>query len=94
MTYVIAEPCIGVKDRACVDECPVDCIYEGEDQLFIHPEECVDCDACLPACPVDAIFPADNVPAEWTGFTASPFLGGDRRRLRRLGRRSSDRDHR
>ncbi len=48
MTYVIAEPCIGVKDRACVDECPVDCIYEGDEQLFIHPEECVDCDACLP----------------------------------------------
>jgi NAD-dependent dihydropyrimidine dehydrogenase PreA subunit len=69
MTYVIAEPCIGVKDRACVDECPVDCIYEGEEQLFIHPEECVDCDACLPACPVDAIFPADNVPPEWTSFT-------------------------
>ncbi|HYO45988.1 MAG TPA: ferredoxin [Gemmatimonadota bacterium] len=69
MTYVIAEPCIGVKDRSCVDECPVDCIYEGEEQLFIHPEECVDCDACLPACPVDAIFPADNVPSEWTSFT-------------------------
>ncbi|MBW3594320.1 MAG: ferredoxin family protein [Actinobacteria bacterium] len=70
MTYVIAEPCIGVKDRACVDECPVDCIYEGEEQLYIHPEECVDCDACLPACPVDAIFPEDNVPPEWTNFTA------------------------
>jgi NAD-dependent dihydropyrimidine dehydrogenase PreA subunit len=69
MTYVIAEPCIGVKDRACVDECPVDCIYEGEEQLWIHPEECVDCDACLPACPVDAIFPADNVPSEWANFT-------------------------
>ncbi len=62
MTYVIAEPCIGIKDRSCVDECPVDCIYEGEEQLFIHPEECVDCDACLPACPVDAIFTADTVP--------------------------------
>jgi NAD-dependent dihydropyrimidine dehydrogenase PreA subunit len=69
MTYVIAEPCIGVKDRACVDECPVDCIYEGEEQLFIHPEECVDCDACLPVCPVDAIFPADSVPPEWANFT-------------------------
>jgi NAD-dependent dihydropyrimidine dehydrogenase PreA subunit len=68
MTYTIAEPCIGVKDRACVDECPVDCIYEGDDQLYIHPEECVDCDACLPACPVDAIFPADNVPAEWKEY--------------------------
>lgn len=71
MTYVIAEPCIGVKDRACVDECPVDCIYEGEEQLYIHPEECVDCDACLPACPVDAIFPADNVPSEWASYTQS-----------------------
>jgi len=68
MTYVICEPCIGVKDLACVDECPVDCIYEGEEQLFIHPEECVDCDACLPACPVDAIYPGDNVPAEWKNF--------------------------
>jgi lipoic acid synthetase len=68
VTYIIAEPCIGVKDRACVDECPVDCIYEGEDQLYIHPEECVDCDACLPACPVDAIFPADSVPAEWQEY--------------------------
>lgn len=68
MAYIICEPCIGVKDRACVDECPVDCIYEGAEQLFIHPEECVDCDACLPACPVDAIFPGDNVPAEWKGF--------------------------
>ena len=84
MTYVIAEPCIGVKDRACVDECPVDCIYEGEEQLYIHPEECVDCDACLPACPVDAIFPADNVPAEWTNFTASQrqVLRGEPRGLR------------
>jgi NAD-dependent dihydropyrimidine dehydrogenase PreA subunit len=68
MAYIIAEPCIGVKDRACVDECPVDCIYEGEEQLYIHPEECVDCDACLPACPVDAIFPADNTPSEWMNF--------------------------
>jgi Fe-S-cluster-containing hydrogenase component 2 len=57
-----------VKDRACVDECPVDCIYEGEEQLFIHPEECVDCDACLPACPVDAIFTADNLPPEWQNY--------------------------
>ena len=69
MTYVICEPCIGVKDRSCVDECPVDCIYEGEEQLFIHPEECVDCDACLPVCPVDAIYTEDGVPAEWKEFT-------------------------
>ena len=62
MTYVIVEACIGVKDRACVDVCPVDCIYEGEDQLYIHPDECIDCGACVPACPVEAIFAMDEVP--------------------------------
>jgi ferredoxin len=62
MTYVIVETCIGVKDRACVDVCPVDCIYEGEDQLYIHPDECIDCGACEPECPVTAIFAEDAVP--------------------------------
>ena len=70
MAYVIAEPCIDVKDRACVDECPVDCIYEGARMLYIQPEECVDCDACVPVCPVTAIFAEDDVPAEWKQFTA------------------------
>jgi len=46
-----------------VDVCPVDCIYEGEDQLYIHPDECIDCGACEPECPVTAIFPEDDVPA-------------------------------
>ena len=62
MTYVITEACIGVKDRACVDVCPVDCIYESEDQLYIHPDECIDCGACEPECPVSAIFPEEDVP--------------------------------
>ncbi len=62
MTYIITEACIGVKDRACVDVCPVDCIYEGDDQLFIHPDECIDCGACEPECPVTAIFPEEEVP--------------------------------
>ncbi len=70
MTYVIAEPCIDVKDKACVDECPVDCIYEGPRMLYIQPDECVDCDACVPVCPVTAIFPEDDLPAEWKQFTA------------------------
>lgn len=48
MTYVIAEPCTGVKDRSGVDVCPVDSIYEGEDQLYIHPDECIACGACVP----------------------------------------------
>jgi ferredoxin len=70
MTFVIAEPCIDVKDRACVDECPVDCIYEGGRMLYIQPDECIDCAACEPVCPVDAIFAEDEVPAEWKPFTA------------------------
>lgn len=69
MTYVICEPCVDVKDRACVEECPVDCIYEGGRSLYIHPTECIDCGACEPACPVEAIFYADDVPPEWAEFT-------------------------
>lgn len=74
MTYIIAQPCIDVKDSACVDVCPVDCIYEGPDQYYIHPEECIDCGACVPECPVDAIFPDDEVPAEWTEFIAKNYV--------------------
>ena len=70
MTYVIAEPCIDVKDRACVDECPVDCIYEGPRMLYIQPDECIDCAACEPVCPVTAIFTEDDIPGEWKPFTA------------------------
>ncbi len=69
MTYVIAEPCIDVKDKSCVEECPVDCIYEGERMLYIHPDECVDCGACEPVCPVEAIFYEDDVPGQWAQFT-------------------------
>jgi len=70
MAYVIAEPCIDVKDRACVGECPVDCIYEGARMLYIQPEECVDCDACVPVCPVTAIFSEDELPGEWKAFAS------------------------
>ena len=65
MTYVIVEPCIGVKDASCVDVCPVDCIHATEDDAmyFIDPDECIDCGACEPACPVTAIFAEDDVPA-------------------------------
>ena len=68
MTYVIIETCIGVKDRACVDVCPVDCIYEGEDQLYIHPDECIDCGACEPECPTTAIFEESALPDKWKPF--------------------------
>ena len=69
MTYVIAEPCIDVMDRACVDECPVDCIYEGARSLYIQPDECIDCGACEPVCPVEAIFYEDDIPAKWAPYT-------------------------
>ena len=71
MPYIIAEPCVNVKDKACVEVCPVDCIYEGDTMLFIHPDECIDCGACEPVCPVTAIFPEDVVPDEWAHFTAT-----------------------
>ena len=63
MTYIIAEPCIDVKDRSCVDVCPVDCIHEADRILVINAEECIDCGACEPECPVNAIYPEDSVPA-------------------------------
>ena len=68
MTYTIAQPCVDVLDRGCVEECPVDCIYEGKRMLYIHPDECVDCGACEPACPVEAIFYEDDVPDEWLEY--------------------------
>ena len=70
MPYVITEACIGVKDRGCVDVCPVDCIYEGDGQLYIHPDECIDCGACEPECPVNAIFPEEDVPENQRQFIA------------------------
>ena len=69
MTYTIAEPCVDIKDKACIEECPVDCIYEGARMLYIHPDECVDCGACEPVCPVEAIYYEDDVPDQWSGYT-------------------------
>ena len=81
MAYIITEPCIGTKDTACVDACPVDCIHPKKDesgfeeatQLYNHPEECIDCGACEPVCPVTAIFPEDNVPEQWQHYTAMNY---------------------
>ena len=76
MAYVITEPCIGVKDKSCVAVCPVDCIHEGivekegvtYDQLFINPDECIDCGLCIPECPVDAIFADSDLPRQWESY--------------------------
>ena len=70
MTYVIAQPCVDLKDKGCIDECPVDCIYEGDRALYIHPDECVDCGACEPVCPVEAIYYEDDLPDEFTPYLA------------------------
>src|SRR5256885_16097599 len=79
MAYIICEPCIGTKDTACVDVCPVDCIHPRKDEpdfaivdmLYIHPDECIDCGACVPACPVDAIYTLDETPQKWVGVIAT-----------------------
>jgi len=70
MAYVIAESCIGVKDAACVEVSPVDCIYstEGDDMYYIHPEECIDSAMCEPECPAEAIFFEEDLPKEWDGY--------------------------
>ena len=68
MTYVIAEPCVDVKDKSCIEECPVDCIYEGGRMLYIQPDECVDCGACEPVCPVEAIYYEDDIPGPWKQY--------------------------
>lgn len=68
MPFVIADDCIDVTDRSCVEECPVDCIYEGKRKLYIQPDECIDCGACEPVCPVEAITADTKTPAEKAAF--------------------------
>ena len=76
MTFVITQPCIGIKDGACITQCPVDCIhptkndpdYETAEMLYIDPDGCIDCGMCVDECPVKAIFRDDDVPAEWQEF--------------------------
>lgn len=66
MTYVVTEACIKCKYTDCVEVCPVDCFYEGENMLVIHPDECIDCGVCEPECPVEAIVPdTDDPDGKW-----------------------------
>jgi NAD-dependent dihydropyrimidine dehydrogenase PreA subunit len=64
MAYVITETCIDLKDKSCIEECPVDCIYEGDRMMYIQPDECVDCGRCEPVCPVISIYHEDDLPTE------------------------------
>ena len=69
MTYVVDENCIKCKLMDCVEVCPVDCFYEGENMLVIHPDECIDCGVCEPECPIDAIKPdTEDDAKEWVDF--------------------------
>ena len=68
MTYVITDACIDELDKSCIEECPVDCIYEGDRMMYIHPDECVDCGACEPACPVISIYHEDDLPEDKKPF--------------------------
>ena len=77
MTYIVNDSCIRCKYMDCVEVCPVDCFYEGENMLVIHPDECIDCGVCEPECPVDAI-KADYFSAVWNRIRhdgALQFLG-------------------
>ncbi len=76
MAYTIAQPCINVKDAACVEVCPVECIHPTKNEsafatsemLYIDPVTCIDCGACQAVCPVTAIFPNEQVPDQWKNF--------------------------
>ena len=70
MTFVVTANCQRCRFTDCVAVCPVECFYEGEMMVYIHPDECIDCEACVPECPVEAIFHEDSVPEEWAPFTA------------------------
>jgi len=70
MAHVVTEPCFGCKYTDCVVVCPVDCFHEGQQMLYIDPNDCIDCNMCVSECPVEAIFHEDDVPDEWRDYIA------------------------
>jgi ferredoxin len=70
MPHVVTEKCVGCKFTECVEVCPVSCFYELENQVIIHPDECIDCTACVVQCPIEAIYADSDVPAEFQKDTA------------------------
>ena len=64
MAFVVADNCVLCKHTDCVEVCPVDCFYEGENFLVINPDECIDCGLCEPECPVNAIFEENELPED------------------------------
>ncbi|WP_434740027.1 ferredoxin [Micromonospora sp. SH-82] len=93
MAYVVTDECVDVQDRSCVEECPVDCIYEGDRMMYVNPDECVDCGRCEPVCPVTSIYHIEDLPtakahfgpinAEFFAEIGNP---GGARKIGRVGR--------
>jgi len=78
MAHVVTQACLGCKNTACVEVCPVECFHEDTISLWINPDECIDCGVCIPECPVDAIFPLANVPEDMTEFIERNREGSER----------------
>ena len=70
MAHVVTQPCAGCKYTDCVVVCPMECFYGDAAQLYVDPDDCIDCGACVPECPVEAIFLDADVPARWSGYVA------------------------
>ncbi len=83
MAHVVTSKCLGCKFTDCVEVCPVACFYELDNQLVIHPEECIDCTACVAECPVQAIYVDGDVPAEFQSNTE--FNAVEARRVKEAG---------
>ncbi len=75
MAHVVTQPCVGCKYTDCVVVCPMECFYGDATQLYIDPDDCIDCGACAPECPVEAIYLDADVPERWAGYVA---LNADR----------------
>src|SRR5882757_9084114 len=84
MAHVVTDKCQGCKFTDCVEVCPVACFYEMDQQLVIHPDECIDCTACVDVCPVQAIYADANVPAEFQAGTE--FNAAEANRIKAEGR--------
>lgn len=95
MAFVISEGCVDVKDKTCLDNCPVDCIYEGDRMVYIHPDECIDCGACEPICPQNAIYYEPDLPEQQRRFAVinAEFFGAVGSPGSSAGADYTDRDH-
>jgi NAD-dependent dihydropyrimidine dehydrogenase PreA subunit len=88
MTYVVTDACIKCKYMDCVEVCPVDCFYEGENMLVINPSECIDCGVCEPECPAEAILPdTENGLEKWLELNTNSLPIGQTSPARMIRRR-------